>query len=172
MSKTNHNRAIVAAVMFAMIALAGCALDRETQVRALLERWFALGETDYFESTLECTAAVIDLKGVEIRETIIVVRTIEKGLKVLGDGKAIAFDVPETSPTLVSEAVATADLPKGLGILSSGVSAKNCMTDQVRDRYLNALLLPGSVLFFDPSDNALAVLDRDNAQVFFARGNV
>ncbi len=155
-----------------VVGLSGCAQDRESAVRAELGQWLALGDTSYFDSSLECTAGVFALEGIEIRDTIPVVRTIKKGMRLLGEGTAVAFDVPDVSPTSVSEAIMSANLPGGLGILSSGVAAKNCMTDEVQHSYLAALTAADTVLFFDPSGNALAVLDRTHKRAFFARGSV
>ncbi len=161
-----------ALAILAIAGLTGCAQDRESAVREELGQWLILGETLYFESSIECTAAVFVLRGAEIRETIPVVALITPGIRFLKEGRAVAFDVPDVSPSDISETIMSTDLPTGIGLLSSGVAAKNCMGEDTRDSYLAALTASGAVLIFDPSGNGLAVLDRAGKRVFFARGGV
>lgn len=156
----------------ALLALAGCGLDSEDKLRARLDGWVSLGETVYFASTRECTAAVFELTSAEIKSAVPLTSSVAEGLNWLQRGKRVGFDVAGSSPTAISEYAMSLDLPVGLGVLSAGVAAGKCMTEAVQGRYLDALTDPRAVLIFDPEDNVLAVIDRRARQVFFARGNV
>lgn len=155
----------------AFLGLAGCAMDEEAEVRAQAETWAALGDTIYFESKWTCTAAVFAVEETRIRSFITKVRKVDRGLRLTGEGETVAFDVDGLSPTEVSEAVMSADLPKGLSVLNSGVAAKDCMEGTVPAAYLSALNDPQAVLIFAPENKAMAVLDRRNKRLFYARGN-
>ncbi|MFD3190577.1 hypothetical protein ACFMPD_09920 [Sedimentitalea sp. HM32M-2] len=154
------------------VALTACAQDREQSVRGRLERWLVLGETAYFKSTIECTAAAFAVQGPEIRETITVVRTIRKGVRLLRQGTAVAFDVPGVDPSRVSEAIMALDLPDGLGVITAGVAAKDCMTETVAKQYAAALTDPDTVLFYDPQEKTLSIFDRSQQRVYFTRGSI
>ncbi|UWQ90262.1 hypothetical protein QEZ52_15985 [Aliisedimentitalea scapharcae] len=156
----------------ALGGLAGCAMDREADVRAQLDTWVELGATSYFQSTMECTAGVFATGSQYLSAPVQTVRSVRQGLLLMGHDIAVAFDVSGQTPTLVSEAVMTADLPKGLGVLSSGVAAKGCMDDTLTRSYLAALHSDQAMLIFDPASNVMAVLDRAGERIFYARGNI
>ncbi|MBE1283008.1 MAG: hypothetical protein GJ676_06825 [Rhodobacteraceae bacterium] len=156
----------------ALTGLVGCALDREAQVRALLDSWVVLGRTTYFKSTMECTAGLFDTHSDQLSIMLQRVPTVRQGLLLMGHDLAVAFDVAGRTPTEVSEDVMEADLPKGLGVLTSGVAAKNCMDEALTVNYLEALHSERAMLIFDPTSNGLAILDRDRQRIFFARGPV
>jgi len=159
-------------VALALTGLAGCAMDDEEDVRAQVGNWVTLGDTSYFKSTMDCTAGVFAVEGTRITSLIAKARSVATGMTLLKDGTAVAFDVKGLSPNAVSEQIMSKDLPQGLGVLSSGIAGKNCMSDPVKDAYLRALLDPDSVLMFDPDGNVMAVLDRSNATLYYARGTV
>lgn len=165
----------LAAPVLAVLAgagLAACALDTEAEVRARLDGWLMLGETLHFDSTRDCTAGLFALSGRSHRAGLIVARSLRDGVTWVRSGRAVAFDMPGRSPTGISEALTTADLPNGLGVLSSGVSAAGCMSETVKSAYVAALNETGGLLIFDTRDNALAIVTADRTQVFFARGGV
>jgi hypothetical protein len=161
-----------AVVGLALTGLAGCAMDKEDEVRARIGDWVTLGDTSYFKSTMDCTAGVFDVEGVRITSLITKARSVATGMTLLKEGEAVAFDVKGLSPNAVSEQIMSKDLPQGIGVLSSGISGKNCMSDPVKNAYLRALLDPDSVLMFDPDGNVMAVLDRSNEKLYYARGTV
>lgn len=162
----------VALAVAVIAALAGCAMDSETKVRDELGAWVNLGETVYFESRMDCTAALFKTRSTTVRASVNMVRTLPDGLRLIGAGETVGFDLAKQSPNAISEQVMSADLPNGLGLVSSGISGKNCMTDTVQRAYLTALTSDNSIMIYAPSNNALAVLDVQQGQVFFARGDV
>ncbi|WP_146344736.1 hypothetical protein [Falsiphaeobacter marinintestinus] len=162
----------VALAIAAIATLAGCAMDSEAKVRTQLGAWVNLGETVYFESRMDCTAALFKTRSTTARASVSMVRTLPDGLRLISAGETVGFDLPAQSPNAISQQVMSADLPNGLGLVSSGISGKNCMSDTVQRAYLTALTSDNSIMIYAPSTNALAVLDVQQGQVFFARGDV
>jgi hypothetical protein len=164
--------ALAGVVALALTGPAGCAMDREAEVRARLAEWVEPGDTLWFRSTMDCTAAVFRTKTVTPSPDVQRVTSVRQGLLLLGHDVIVGFDVDGLSPTQVSEEVMSADLPRGLGVLSSGVAAKGCMDEQTTRSYLSALHSDQAMLIFDPAGKVLAVLDRAGQRIFFARGTV
>lgn len=168
-----YRRSLAAsAVALAFVGVAGCALDREADVRVRLDGWVSIGDTVHFKSAIDCTAGEFVLRQPRIKSKVAVVDTVDEGLRLLQQGWAVGFDVPGQSPSEVSETISFRNLPEGIGVLASGVSAKECMSDEMRSRYLAALTTTDAVLVFDTTDNALAVVDHGARLVFFMRGSV
>jgi hypothetical protein len=163
-------RAGLAALAFC--GLAACVMDKEPEVRSGMDRWVNLGETIYFESERKCTAAAFRVKETRVRSFITRARNIDRGLRLIADGQPVAFDLTGRSPTQISAALMEADMQQGLAILSSGIAARGCMTDEASVAYYKALQSPDAVLIFDPVAKALAVLDRQRRWVFYLRGRV
>ena len=164
--------ALAGGAILALAGLAGCALDREAKVRAQLEQWVELGDTTYFESAPDCTLGVFATEATELSPKLQTVPSVRQGLLLMGHDLAVAFAVEGQTPTLITEEVMTADLPTGLGVLSAGIAAKNCMTPEVTRSYLSALHSDQATLIFDPANNALAVFDRLGERIFYARSGV
>lgn len=162
----------VLALLAGLAAVAGCALDKEADVRARLDGWLMLGDTLYFESNRDCTAGLFALTGRTHRSGLKVSRNLSNGITWIRQGRAVAFDMPGRSPTYISERLTTEDLPNGLGVLSSGVTTTHCMTEEVKSAYVETLNAAGGLLIFDTEDNALAIVTADRSHVFFARGGV
>ncbi len=158
--------------VLALCGLAGCVMDEEQDVRAQLDRWVNLGDTIYFKSERKCTAGAFKVEETRVRSFITRVRNIPRGLRLIGENTSVAFDLTGQSPTQVSSALMEADLARGMAILSSGLAARACMTAEASDAYYKALRSPDAVLIVDPEAKALAVLDRQNRWVFYARGEV
>ena len=164
--------ALVGGAMLALAGLVGCALDREAMVRAQLDQWVELGDTTYFESSTDCTLGMFEVETVDLSPDLQRVPSVRQGLLLLGHDLAVAFDIEGRPPTQISEDVMRADRHKALGLLSSGIAAKNCMTPKVTQSYVTALRSEQAILIFDPTNNALAVLDRLGGRIFYARSGV
>ncbi|WP_417816665.1 hypothetical protein [Tritonibacter scottomollicae] len=162
-------RASVLALLSAAL-IAACSLDQEEKVRAQVEDWVKLGETHYFFSRVNCTAALFEVKATRISSMVKKVRDVETGMRMITEGTAVAFEIDGMSPTVVTEQIMTRDLPQGIGVLSSGTSGKDCMAVEMEEAYFNALLDPTSVLIFEPEEKFMAVFDRRNRRLFYSRG--
>ena len=151
------------------VLLSACSLDQETEIRSKLQSWVKLGETFYFYSRVNCTAALFDVKADRISSLIKKAGSIEAGMRAIVEQKVVAFQIAALSPTQVTEQIMTLDLPLGLGVLSSGTGGKDCMAREMEVAYFNALLDPTSVIY-DPVAKSMAVFDLRNRRLFFSRG--
>jgi hypothetical protein len=150
--------------------LAACKLDKEESVRTTLGDWMKLGDTYYFYAEMHCAAGLFDVKASRISSNVNKVRSLDHALRALDKERPIAFQIAGLSPTQITESVMNADLPKGLRVLTSGVSGRNCMAEEMEHAYYNALLDSTSVLMMDPIDKFIALYDRRNRRLFYLRG--
>lgn len=163
-------RAVLGLAALAALGLGGCSLDQEEEVRLQIQDWVKLGETKYFFSRVNCTAALFDVKATRITSMVKKVRDIEAGMRAITENKPVAFEVGGMSPTQVTEAIMTLDLPQGLGVLASGTGGKDCMAVEMEEAYYNTLHDPTSVLIFHPEARFMVIFDRRNMRLFFSRG--
>ncbi len=154
-----------------LLAIAGCSKQKEDDVRTRLSDWVNLGETLYFYADIGCSAAVFDLKSTRISSKVTRARTLQTGVKMLGRDGPVFFDIKGETPHSVSEAMMNANLHRGIGMISSGIAAKNCMTETLQTYYLRALLDENGDLVYDPQEKAMIVLDGENRWLFYARGD-
>lgn len=163
-------RAVLGLAASAVLALGGCSLDQEEEVRLQIQDWVKLGDTRYFFSRVNCTAALFDVKATRITSMVKKAGDIEAGMRAITENKPVAFEVGGMSPTQVTEAIMTLDLPLGLGVLASGTGGKDCMAVEMEEAYYNTLHDPTSVLIFHPEARFMAIFDRRNMRLFFSRG--
>lgn len=153
-----------------LLIAAGCAKQKEEDVRTRLDDWVNLGETLYFYAEPSCSAAVFDLKSTRISSTVTRARTLQKGQNAIAREQPVFFDMRGESPHSVTEQLMNASLHDGLGLISSGVAAKNCMTEKLQTYYFQALVDENADLVFDPEEKAMIVVDSENRWLFYARG--
>ncbi len=162
--------AVLGLAASAALVVSGCSLDQEEEVRSQIQSWVKLGETQYFFSRVNCTAALFEVKATRITSMVKKARDIEAGMRAITENKPVAFEVGGLSPTQVTEAIMTLDLPQGLGVLASGTGGKDCMAVEMEEAYYNTLHDPTSVLIFHPEAKFMAIFDRRNMRLFFSRG--
>ncbi len=162
-------RAIGAGII--ILLLAGCAKQDEETVRLRLSEWVNLGDTRYFHSEVDCSAAVFDLKSNRVSSKVKRARSLEVGVAMIGREQAVVFDIKGESPHSLTQRIMSQSLHQGIGILSSGLSGKNCMTEELQVYYYRTLLEETADLVFDPIDKAMIVVDTENKQLFYARGD-
>lgn len=152
-----------------LLLLSACSLDREGAVRAQLNQWVVLGDTLYFNSTRDCTAAVFDTEATSVLSGAKKVRSIERGLRLIGQDQVVAFDMATLSPADLYERIDKAYRRISLRMLVSGLAARDCLTDPFRDAFVQALNTTNVVLVFDPENAAMALFDRARKQVIYSR---
>jgi len=156
----------------AILVLSGCVLDKEAAVRAQLADWVLLGETRYFHSTGECTAGVFATGATQITSGVKRVQGVDRGLGLIRQGVAVAFDVTGMAPVDVYRALDSADHSTALGILVSGLAARDCYGQDMQDGFANVLNTAGVVLVFDPENKATALFDRAGKRIFYTRAEL
>ena len=157
------------------LALSGCfKLDTEDEVRSLIRDWVFLAQTRDFTSRPTCTAAIFETVSSSLRSgPVRSVTTLRDGVRLLSEGRAVAFEVAGLTPNEVSEGLMSLDLPEGLGLVSSFVGPSRAfMSESFQQDAWLALMSPDTVLIYDPSSNALLLLHRPSQIAFFMRGNV
>lgn len=161
--------------VLAGLVLAGCRLDREDSLRGELSAWLNLGPTLEFASRGTCTGAVFLLEDITIGEGISRATSVEVAVHYLRAGRAVALELFDASPTVVSEQIMAASLEQGLGILSNGVGpAQRCLSERAGWAFYLAITSEEAVMVYDPEGNAVTVLhlQADMPLAFFLRGNV
>ena len=165
-------RQSVLAGALALAGLAGCAKDDEAKLRAEIADWVDPGATLYFDSRLTCTAARFETRSTRPLPKVVMVESLEQGIDRIAAGRVVGFALEGISPTRISEAVMSANLPGGIGIVSAGVGAKDCMDSAEQARYFEALNNPTVTMIYAPKANILMLLDVAAKQVFVMRGDV
>jgi hypothetical protein len=161
----------LALTTISLLFLTACALDRESTVRAQLDTWVVLGETVFFKSNRICTAGLFATGASSILSGAKKVRSVDRGVRVVGQGDTVAFDIPNLSPADVQSEVDATTRPVSLVILTSGLEAKDCLTDDLQEEFTRALFAKDAVLIFDPGSRAVALFDRAQKQVFYTRAD-
>lgn len=156
----------------ALATLAGCAQDKETDVRAQVDKWVDIGATLHFASQFGCTAGVFELASAEVKSTAPHAVTIREGLSLLKQVGTASFQTPDLSPSDISAQINSMDTSVGNAVLASGLGARDCLKDDWRAAYLTALQAKGGILIFQRDGNTLAIVDRAVQRVYFSRGDV
>ncbi len=154
------------------LALSGCVLDDEAAVRRQLAQWVALGDTMYFKSQKECTAGLFHTKAGAVKSGIGKVRSIKNALRVIDKGRAVAFRVEGMTPGEVHKQLDLANRTVGIGMLTSGLGGRNCLTSALQDEFALALRGKDVIVLYDPNNHAFALFERASKRVFYARGDV
>ena len=145
-------------------------------MRAEISPWLKLQETQSFTSKSTCTVAVFGLEDSEIAtgNGLTQVFSTRQGIKAIGAGQTVLFGMPGMSPTLVSEALMTKNLPQGLGLLSSGVGpVLSCVKgDELKGAIYGTLVSPAARLIYIPAGNAIILIYPPENVAIFLRGNV
>ncbi|MEQ5868430.1 hypothetical protein J4E08_00805 [Sagittula sp. NFXS13] len=161
--------------LIGLTLLASCfPMDAEEELREELKQFVYLAQTRRFESQATCTAAIFDLAGTGVRsEAVRTVSNVRAGLKLVQEGRAVAFDVPGLTPNMVSEQMMSINLYAGMGLISSFVGPSlACMDDQFQVDAYYALMSQDTLTIYDPTMNAIMLLHRPRQLLFFMRGNV
>jgi hypothetical protein len=160
--------------LLALLALTGCALDSEEEVRAQLKPWLFLSETMEFVSQDTCTVARFALSSGEVKSTAPrAVSGIRDSLAPMQARKAVLFDLPGLSPNDVSEQLNSISLFRGLGVISSFIGpSRRCMSEEFALDAFAVLMAVDSVMIYDIDSNAMVLIDPAGTQAFYMRGNI
>ena len=154
------------------LVLSGCVLDDEAAVRRQLAQWVALGDTTYFKSQKECTAGLFHTKARNVKSRISKVLSISHALRVIDKGHAVAFRLEGMTPGEGHTQLDLANRTVGIGMLTSGLGGRNCLTPALQDEFALALRRKDVFVLYDPKNHALALFEQASKRVFYARGDV
>ncbi len=172
-----HPRITLAgALLLLLLPLAGCQLDSEEDLRSELSQWLTPVETKHFLSKSSCTVGIFRVKTPDVALENGMERAFnaEAALELVEAGSPVLFEFAGKSPTEVSEALMTADLARGLGLLSSGIGpVLSCaQEDKLRQGIYRMLIYRGTKLIYLPSGNAMVLVYPPEKLAVFMRGNV
>ena len=159
----------VAAVALAL--LPGCDLDREQALREDLSRFLYLGPTLHLESKSVCTAAVFEVQIATFRPGTAQAVTMRQAASLIAEGRPVIFADRGLSPDRVTQALMSADLHAGLGLMASGLTPiAQCMqTDDIARGFHRVLTSEASRLLYDPQGDALLILYPPERLALFLR---
>lgn len=159
---------VIAIICFA--ALSGCARHAEDDLRQLLNRWFSLGDTVYFQSKVRCTAAVFELRVSEVKSALRLETEIRRGLFTLERTGIMALTLPDQSPDQVLLSVIEADPKVGAPVQNAAVFGRDCMDQEAEGAFHAAITGVESLLVWLPDEAALVLFDPVNRRVVLASG--
>lgn len=168
--KTGTARGILA--LAGIVMLSGCERHSEAEARALLAGWVDLGETLYFQSQRECTAAVFRVKSADIKSRVPVYDSAEAAVYSGGKQRPFAITAKGKSADQVFIDLMNADRPTGVAVQSVGLVAKPCMSNKASNTFYAALKADPSTVIFSYEDAAFAVLNPVRGVVVLTSGDV
>ena len=154
----------------AFVALSGCAQMQEADARAILERWFWLGENVWFSSDRECTAAIYQLRGGEVKSTLNPEGRVGAALAGLERHGVMALSHPEGTPDEAFVEVMNQNRPTGVALQEAVFSARACMDEAAEGVFHQLLSSQGALLVFDREAGVAAVMDGEARLVVLAAG--
>ncbi len=164
----------ISLAVFLGFALSGCARDSEADLRARLDGWFRLGETLYFKSTRQCTAASFRLTNIEPFPVFVVQRNMDAAVAAFRKGPVAAIRMPRFSPHDVADAMLLqGDGAFGKEALRAAARSYPCLEGSLNDSYMHvALMRRGALLAFDRESEGLMVLDPVQERLFYVAGAI
>ncbi|KPN64444.1 hypothetical protein SAMN04488527_101475 [Aliiroseovarius crassostreae] len=163
-------RATVMAGM--LLALGGCDLHRESNLRATLSAWFQLGDTLGFESGPRCTAAVFRVRTNEVGPDLPMGESPSDAQGIYGLVGRAAIQMEGVSPHQLTDTMLLAnDGWFGKHALGAAAQVGPCLNDQIEPGFYAAMTRPGAVLAYSAELDGVMVLDPVERKLFFAAGD-
>lgn len=153
----------------ALAAVAACALDEPGSARSYVAGWTWPGDATYFQSSRACTVAVYRLDSASLRPGTARIYDLRQGIAMLRQGRAVAFADTGQTPDSIAQAVMSADLHTGLGLLASVMEPRACMTDAVARGVQRLLTARGLVTVYDPAQRAVMLMDFGSRHLILLR---
>ena len=163
-----HLRPVLLLMLFGLVA--GCARMDEAGMRARLERWFSVGETQYFSARSGCAAGMFALVDDSIGAEMPVTGSAPEMVHALGRGGPAALDDGAQAPDAALIALANADRATGYALRRAGLEGGQCMNAALQQAFYDALTAPAAVLAFDAQEGMVILLDREKKLLIAAVG--
>lgn len=161
-------RAIFA--LLGLAILAACERMDEDEARAILERWFWLGDNVYFNAARECSAAVYELRSGEVKSALALDSGVGAALATLQRRGVMALSHQKGTPDEAFIEVMNQDRPVGVALQYAVFSARTCMDEAAEGVFHQLFSSPGAVLVFDRETSVVAVMDPKLRMVVLAGG--
>jgi len=161
-------------VIFGLLGLvllvSGCMRHTEEDLRALLTRYFPLGETVYFESQVGCTAAMFKVQTDEIKSALQINRDAGSALFEYGRSGILMLADPEQNPNDGFLELMNADRPIGILMQEASILGKDCMDEATESGFFYAMQNPKATLVFMRGEGAMVLMDPATRLVIVASG--
>lgn len=160
--------------MFALAALmfvAACLGPSQDDIRAQLERWFVVGEPDYFRSTARCAAAAFPLLQDTPKAALRQESDVPRALARLEREGVMALGLEGVTPDQTFIEVMNSKRAVGVYVQAAAFAGRSCMDKVTEGAFRAALTNPRAVFVWDRAMGALILMDPDQAQVFWASGD-
>ncbi len=154
----------------ALSALSACSRHGEDQLRQMLDRWFWLGDTVYFQSQMRCTAAVFETRISDVKSALRVETEIRRGLFTLERTGVLALALPGQSPEQVLLTLINSNRSIGSPIMNTALFGRNCMDADTEGAFHAAVSGAQSLLVWVPEEKTLIILDSENERLVLASG--
>lgn len=154
----------------ALATLGACGGEGEADMRARLERWFALGDTLAYEAQRACAVAVFELVDVSIASDMPVAGSLPEMLINLRRLGHAAVRTPDQAPDMVMVDAANMQRFTGMQMRRAGLEAKACMDEKTERAFRRVLTSKQAVLAFDQDRGELMIMDADSGLLVVTRG--
>jgi hypothetical protein len=143
-----------------VLTLGGCDRLDESEMRAYLEQYFALGETLSYKATLDCIGGAFRLTDSHVSAALPLTRNVRQAVQVIERRGLMALDDPTLSPDQAMVDIANAARSLGLEMRRTGLDARDCMDELAASAFGYALVNPAAVLAYEMETGALILMDQ------------
>ena len=156
----------------AAFVLAACAQDDEASLYAEVSAWIPIEKTIFFASRMGCTAALYLVDGAELSATVTQATSLADSVSMMRKDGPVLIDLGDVSPNDISSSISTVDLPEGIGLISSGLGARDCMDETQQLDFYRVLQDPTARMIYDSAQNTLGVWHPELQLLFVGRGDI
>lgn len=164
-------KSVIIGLLGLILLLAGCTRHSEAEVRERLTRWFSLGETLYFKSSLGCTAALFKVQTDQVKSALQPNSDAGTALFEYGRSGLMVLANPAQSPNDGFLELMNADRPIGIAMQSAAIMGKSCMDENMESAFFYAMQNPKATLVFNREDTSMVLIDPGTRLVIFASGD-
>ncbi|HGG06084.1 MAG TPA: hypothetical protein ENK28_11550 [Aliiroseovarius sp.] len=158
----------IAGSLVALTVLGACARHDQGDVRAVLDRWFSLGEAQYFYSSSACSAAMYPVRGGGAKSALQIDTGIRPALAALARRGEMAVAISGQNPDQTFLDIMNADRPTGVAIQAAALGARHCMDDATEGAFHAALSNADALFVWHGGERAVVVFDPGQKAVFWA----
>ncbi|MDQ7069475.1 MAG: hypothetical protein Q9M48_01795 [Rhodobacterales bacterium] len=163
-------KSVIIGLFGLILLLAGCERHSEAEVRAQLTRWFALGETVYFKTTYDCTAAMFKVQTDQMKSALQPNSDAGTALFQYGRSGMMVLANPTQKPNDGFLELMNMDRPIGIAMQAASVLGKKCMDENMESAFFYAMQNPKATMVFSREDMSMVLMDPGTRLVIFASG--
>lgn len=156
-----------------VVALSGCARDREAEIQARMDQFFFTGDAVFFSSNMTCTGAAFEAEATVLRPGVPAfgdVAGARRGYDLKG---FVAMRRSGLSPADIADSLLMdGDGTVGREILRAAASVTHCFDGTPFGVSLRrAMTREGGILAYDGETKGLVMLDYETRQILYIGGS-